>query len=242
MSSIPSFEYPVPLHANVSTQLGVEMPTGSWELAYLSMTTAGVWDAMFAAACCKNKYAKAAWGVPRGEEKRESGVEVASSERLMAEVGAGWVQWAVVESGTAPLRSWQRTWDAMAGDAIVGELYALSLLPREMPYLLRINRQGVACYDLHAKHMALAGAKESAFANEALTITANLSYSFTNCNPAALVEDLSDSHFHSKHNTQSLRSRLRLFIDFPLRSSPLFLIQCSRSLPFLSLSSRSSSL
>lgn len=52
------------------------------------------------------------------------------------------MQWAVVESGTAPLRSWQRTWDAMAGDAIVGERStsnALSLLPREMPYLLLIN-------------------------------------------------------------------------------------------------------
>ena len=102
MSSIPSFEYPVPLHANVSTQLGVEMPTGSWELAYLSMTTAGVWDAMIAAACCKNKYAKAALGIPRGEEKRESGVEVASSERLMAEVGAGC---SGLSSNQAPPRS-----------------------------------------------------------------------------------------------------------------------------------------
>lgn len=46
------------------------------------MTTAGVWDAIFtAAACYKNKYAKAAEGNPGGGEKREVGVEVASSER-----------------------------------------------------------------------------------------------------------------------------------------------------------------
>jgi hypothetical protein len=45
------------------------------------MTTAGVWDAIFAAANGKNKYAKAAEGIPGGEEKRDSGVEVASSER-----------------------------------------------------------------------------------------------------------------------------------------------------------------
>jgi hypothetical protein len=54
--SVPSFEYPVPLQpvSVLNRNVGAHRQL----LAYLSMTTAGVWDAMVAAAWRKNQYTK----------------------------------------------------------------------------------------------------------------------------------------------------------------------------------------